>query len=205
MIYYIYTLKHPINNEVRYVGKTINIKRRYKQHLYDKRHSHKASWVKSLKAEGLKPILTIIEECDENNWIEREMYWISQYDNLTNYLAGGGADYKRTTSEETKLKISQANLGKILSEETKLKISNTAKNRICSEEHKTKLKELYTNNAKNNQRLMLLRKSNERNCIINDICYDNVVVAIIILNISKSTIRGRIINENFPNYIWKIK
>ena len=128
MIYYIYTLKHPITNEVRYVGKTINIQRRYKQHLYDKRHSHKASWIKSLKAENLKPILTVIEECTEENWIEREKYWISQYDNLTNLREGGGADFKRTTSEETKEKIRQKNLGKITSEETKnkLRLNSTA-------------------------------------------------------------------------------
>jgi group I intron endonuclease len=115
---YIYTLSHPITNEVRYVGKTINIKRRYKQHLYDKRHSHKASWVKSLKNEGLKPVLTILETC-QDNWQEREIFWISQYDNLTNLKQGGGVDYIRTTSDETKEKLRQANLGKILSDEHK--------------------------------------------------------------------------------------
>ncbi len=46
MTHYIYTLSDPNTNEVRYVGKTINIKRRYKQHLYDKRQtSHKNSWI----------------------------------------------------------------------------------------------------------------------------------------------------------------
>ena len=65
---YIYTLSHPITNEVRYVGKTINIKRRYKQHLYDKRTSHKSSWVQSLIKEKLKPTLTIIETCTPDNW-----------------------------------------------------------------------------------------------------------------------------------------
>ena len=118
---YIYTLSHPITNEVRYVGKTINLKRRYKQHLYDKRQSHKASWVRSLKSEGLKPILTVIEECDDN-WQERENYHISQYDNLTNHKIGGGVDYVRTTTEETREKLRQANLGKILSDEHKEKL-----------------------------------------------------------------------------------
>lgn len=42
---YIYKLTDPRNNEVRYIGKTTNIKRRYKQHLYDKRKSHKSSWM----------------------------------------------------------------------------------------------------------------------------------------------------------------
>ena len=125
---YIYTLSHPITNEVRYVGKTINIARRYKQHLYDKRKSHKASWVKSLKNEGLKPVMTIVETC-EGEWQEREKFWISQYDNLTNLKDGGGVDYVRTTSEETKEKLRQVNLGKVLSVEHKEKIKEKSNKR----------------------------------------------------------------------------
>ncbi|WP_300571212.1 GIY-YIG nuclease family protein [Flavobacterium sp.] len=126
---YIYTLSHPITNEVRYVGKTINIKRRYKQHLYDKRNTHKCNWVQSLRKDKLKPILTIIEEC-ESNWQDREKYWITQYDNLTNFSDGGGSDYMRVTSEETKEKIRQANLGKAKSDEHKQKIGATNKGKI---------------------------------------------------------------------------
>lgn len=130
---YIYTLSHPITNEVRYVGKTINIKRRYKQHLYDKRPSHKASWVQLLRKNNLKPILIIIEVCDITNWEEREIYWISQYDNLTNHKLGGngGSDYIRTTSDETRKKISEAHLGRTLSSEHKEKIKkNSIKRKI---------------------------------------------------------------------------
>ena len=118
---YIYTLSHPITNEVRYVGKTINLKRRYKQHLYDKRHSYKASWVKSLKKDNLKPLMKVLEIC-KNNWQEREIFWISQFDNLTNLKQGGGVDFIRTTSEETRQKLRDANLGKTLTEEHKNKI-----------------------------------------------------------------------------------
>ena len=128
---YIYTLSHPITNEVRYVGKTINIRRRYKQHLYDKRQKHKYAWIQSLKNEGLKPVLTIIEEC-ETNWQEREIYWIKQFDNLINYLEGGGSDYVRVTSEETKEKIRQANLGKVLSEDHKNKIKDSSNKKKVS-------------------------------------------------------------------------
>ena len=131
MEFYIYTLSHPETNEVRYVGKTINLKRRYKQHLYDKRTSHKASWVKSLKNNGLKPIMTVIETCDETNWVDREKFWISQFDNLTNLLDGGGAHYTRTTKEETKAKISAIHKGKIISEEQKEKIRKTIFKKPC--------------------------------------------------------------------------
>jgi len=129
---YIYTLSHPITNEVRYVGKTINIKRRYKQHLYDKRGSHKASWVKSLKNEGLKPIMNIVEICTLDNWEIQEKYWIRQFDKLTNLKSGGNDGYQRITTEETKEKIRQANLGKTLSKEHKKKISDNAIKRPIS-------------------------------------------------------------------------
>lgn len=123
---YIYSLSHPLTNEVRYIGKTINLKRRYRQHLYDKRTTHKCNWIQSLKKEGLKPVLTIIETCDEN-WQDREKYWITQYDNLTNFSDGGGTDYVRVTSDETREKISKANLGKIKSDDHKEKIKMSSK------------------------------------------------------------------------------
>jgi predicted GIY-YIG superfamily endonuclease len=37
---YIYTLSTP-SHQIRYVGKTINPKRRYKEHLYQKPKTHK--------------------------------------------------------------------------------------------------------------------------------------------------------------------
>lgn len=126
---YIYTLSHPITNEVRYVGKTINIKRRYKQHLYDKRTTHKANWIQSLRKKGLKPVLTIVEICEEN-WQEREVFWISQFDNLTNFLPGGGVDYKKVTTKETRKKISSKLIGRNLSEEHKKSIGSSLSKKV---------------------------------------------------------------------------
>ena len=172
MTHYIYTLSHPTTNEVRYVGKTINIKRRYKQHLYDKLHSYKASWVKSLRNENLKPILTIIEECCDENWEDRERYWITQFDNLTNTKQGGngGDDYKRVTTEETRDKLRQANIGKVL-----------------SEEHKEKIR---INNG-------MIRKIN-----IDNIEYISISDASRRLNIPITTIIQRLNNINKDNYFY---
>lgn len=126
---YIYTLEHPITNEVRYVGKTINIKRRYKQHLYEKRPSHKASWIKSLRKENLKPIIKIIEICTIDNWIDREIYWISVFDNLTNIRSGGGTNIVHTTKDETRKKLSEAHKGRVFNEAHKGKIKESTKNK----------------------------------------------------------------------------
>ena len=173
MIHYIYTLSDPNTNEIRYVGKTINIKRRYKQHLYDKRQtSHKHSWILSLKKVGLKPKMIIIEECNNDNWEEREIYWISKYDNLTNNKLGGngGDDYKRTITQESIEKIRQANIGKILSKEHKEKIGNSVP---C------------------------------RNILIDNINYKSIMDASRILNISKSTIFGRLNSYKYTNYVYQ--
>lgn len=88
---YIYALSDPITNEIRYIGKSNNPELRLKNHLYKchiyNRHSSK--WLLKLKLRNLKPILTILEECDINNWEERETYWISKFNNLVNHTKGG--------------------------------------------------------------------------------------------------------------------
>ena len=170
MIHYIYTLSHPVTNEVRYIGKTINIKRRYKQHLYDKRtKSYKCSWIISLRDIGLKPIMNIIEECTDENWEDRERYWIKQYDNLTNTKEGGngGNDYKRFIPEESIEKIRQANLGKVLSKDHKEKIGNSVP---C-------------------------RKVN-----IDGVEYKSMMSASRELNINRSTLFKRVKSEKYKNY-----
>ena len=91
---YIYILQDPTTEEVRYVGKSVNPKRRYNSHLWDKPkvkyYSH--YWIQSLLKKGLKPIMTVIDET-ETNWEELERYWISQFKTwgypLTNITEGG--------------------------------------------------------------------------------------------------------------------
>lgn len=117
----IYTLAHPITLEVRYVGKTsTSLNLRYNTHVDKSKHkrTHKDCWIQSLLAKGLKPVLEILEECDEDNWIEREVYWISQMKtwgfNLVNHTEGGEghSGYKKgPMSEEQKRKISESKKG----------------------------------------------------------------------------------------------
>jgi hypothetical protein len=76
--------------------------------------------------------MTIIEECDENTWQDREKFWITQFSNLTNHYDGGGVHYVPTTKEQTKAKISAIHKGKVLSEEQKEKIKKSMKKRKCS-------------------------------------------------------------------------
>ncbi len=91
---YIYALKDPTTNEIRYVGKTNNPTNRYAGHLSDKNNRlHKTRWINTLKENGLLPVIEILECASRDNWKERERYWIkkcrSEGANLTNISIGG--------------------------------------------------------------------------------------------------------------------
>lgn len=94
-IVFIYTLEHPLTNEIRYVGKTRNPKMRFHNHcnkLHNER-THKRNWINKLKGEGLKPIMNILDEVSEEEWKLWERYWIEQLKawgfNLCNHSSGG--------------------------------------------------------------------------------------------------------------------
>jgi hypothetical protein len=78
---YIYVLKCPITFKVRYVGKSDDPYRRYKEHLNIKNSAskEKKQWLKKLKKLGLKPILKIINKVPDDYWRDYENYYISFY------------------------------------------------------------------------------------------------------------------------------
>lgn len=90
---YIYKLIDPLTNEVRYIGKTGNLKNRYTSHLSNakKLKSRLANWIKFLAKQNIEPIIEIVEVCNENNWEEREIHWITVFktDKLCNVHSGG--------------------------------------------------------------------------------------------------------------------
>lgn len=94
-VYKIYVLKCPLEDKIRYVGVTVNLlSARLSQHLHDARKNrgnYKVHWLKTLINKNIKPTIELIETCDENNWQEREKWWINYYksENLTNTREGG--------------------------------------------------------------------------------------------------------------------
>jgi hypothetical protein len=145
---YIYSLCDPDTEEVRYIGKTNNIKRRYNEHLkYVDRdlNNHKNNWIKKILSQNKLPLIKIIEETDINIWEEREKFWISEYDNLTNSTLGGEDG---VFTEDVRKKMSLRNKGennpmwgKKWTDEQKKKLSDQRKNKAKSEEWKNKLSE----------------------------------------------------------------
>jgi predicted GIY-YIG superfamily endonuclease len=84
MTEYIYALICPIENKVKYVGKTKDPKKRYNQHLkkLDAQMTPKRKWLENIFAKGLKPKIQILEKC-ENNGREREQFYVTKYKTTT--------------------------------------------------------------------------------------------------------------------------
>jgi len=115
---YIYTIKDPRDYQIKYIGKTIDINRRFKEHLQDsylKANTYKNNWIKKLLSENLQPIFEVVEECCEDIWEERERFWISYYKeigfNLTNMCDGGEGGHGAVRTEKFKLNLKKKRVG----------------------------------------------------------------------------------------------
>jgi hypothetical protein len=143
----IYKLLDPDTHEVKYIGKTIQtLKKRLSGHITKakySRSSYVSCWIYSLLEVGKKPIIELIEECD--NWIEREQYYIAMFPNLCNHSIGGeSGTLGYVMTKEHKNKISSTLKGVSRPENVKLQISNSHKGKIVSEITKQKLREFNT-------------------------------------------------------------
>jgi group I intron endonuclease len=116
---YIYYLQCPKTKEIRYIGQTTaTLKNRLKNHIYETKRNirlgkfltHKENWIKNLIQESIENKIEIIllEECEIEISNEREVFWISKFQNLTNIDIGGK---RKFLTPETKRKISFANSG----------------------------------------------------------------------------------------------
>lgn len=64
-IYTVYTLTCPLDNQIKYVGMSTNVRRRLYGHSSDNSDNmDKTKWVRKLKSLGLRPILTEIKAYD---------------------------------------------------------------------------------------------------------------------------------------------
>ncbi len=160
----IYVLRDPRNNQIRYVGKTIQkINDRLTSHIRGAKrenNSHKNRWILQIIRDGYIPIIEKIEDVNENNWQEREKYWIVKYHEdgckLVNETDGGEGLHGHKFSKDHRGKLGRALLGnkrwlgKKHTRETKQKLSDVKRGekspnygKKFSEEHKGKLSEAH--------------------------------------------------------------
>lgn len=83
-MYSVYILTDPRDGQVRYVGISCNVERRYDEHInHDNHNRTKLNWIQGLKDAGLLPQFSVIEsELPMETAIARERYWIRHYLNL---------------------------------------------------------------------------------------------------------------------------
>lgn len=159
-ISYIYALCDPRNTAIRYVGKSIKPKERYKGHLSQsslKSNSHKNNWIKELLKLGLKPELAILEcvySSEECTWEERERAWIARIRNiggpkLTNNTDSGEGVTGVVISEEARRKRAERMTGMKMPPGTGAKISASNKGRKFTAEHRKNITKGQKNRWKN--------------------------------------------------------
>lgn len=121
MTVYIYALRDPQTSYVRYVGKANNPSKRLSAHISRSKISniHSANWIRNLVENKMRPIMDILEICEDEKWEDREKFWIAYYRDiydLTNILDGGEhcATYGRLGSpwsEQQRVNYRKARLG----------------------------------------------------------------------------------------------
>lgn len=106
---FIYALKCPLTDEIKYVGQTINGINRPLDHIINKSHSNKVNaWVNGLSEMGLSPHIIILEKDLHKKEINcREIHWIHYYIKAGNKLLNvSHYDFDITTE---KLEVSHKN------------------------------------------------------------------------------------------------
>ena len=107
--YYIYKIVNTINNKV-YIGKTYDIGKRFNTHIKNAKNKLNRRLYDAINKYGIENfIIEKVEECDESNVNNREIYWINFY-NSTNKNFGynmtrggdGGNTYKNLSPEQKK-------------------------------------------------------------------------------------------------------
>ena len=159
-VMFVYALKDPRSQNIRYVGITKDVEKRLKQHLYYAKcgqRSHKASWIREVLAAGSIPQIEILDTVDHDEAAFWEIEWIRLLgalgSHLTNQTRGGDGlvdlspeakarqDSKRwgrKHSAEACEKIRKARTGSTQSEQARLKISQANRGRKDSMETRAK-------------------------------------------------------------------
>lgn len=158
-IQFIYALICPEENIIKYIGKTRDLSIRLQGHInYALRKNHlkgKHEWIRNLHSKKLKPIMIILEQCNENTWQEREEYWIEYYSKQFSLFnkTSGGEDFVFKSGHNPWNKG-----GGKFSVESRQKMSNSHKGKILESEHKDKISQSLLGKSKSTEHRLNIRK-----------------------------------------------
>jgi hypothetical protein len=153
----IYGLLEPNTHEIKYIGKTINLKERVRKHLQPSKlvkKNYKNNWLNKLIKNNERPIVVVLENCSsEENLNDAEIKWISHYldigCSLTNATIGGDGG-KMLPESITKMKMTKKEnpqtpywLNKVFSETHRNNISCGKKGYTPTIETRNKLSESH--------------------------------------------------------------
>ena len=129
---FIYCIKNPITNEVKYVGQSSVGEKRFKTHIYFAKTKNKTPVQKFINKHlknGVLPIFLILEYCNYEQLNDKEIEYIKNYKSdgikLLNLTDGGEGTKGRIASNETRIKMRLSSIGRKNSEEHILKSSVT--------------------------------------------------------------------------------
>lgn len=187
------------DSKIRYIGKSDDPKKRLRRHLQQVNDSktHKNSWIKKQLSENKEIKYLIIEEVSIDNWKEREKYWISKFDNLTNTSSGGlgGSGKKYNISYEDCKNWIFNNLDKEINSKTKW-ILNCKNLPISIPRNPT---QYFKNNGWISWGDFLGTNNIQDNLKINYLSYDDVKNWIVLQNIKTTSKNWKLLN--LPNFI----
>lgn len=130
----IYGLAHPQTGELGYIGATgMLLRARLSSHLSDKTRTKRSKWINGLISNGLRPEIFVIEECQDEEAFEKEVFWMNYFSfigcNLFNTKDLHPEFVKRSQAwRGNKMGIGNTvRLGKLHTEATKKKMSEGQK------------------------------------------------------------------------------
>lgn len=108
-MYTIYSLIDPRNHTTRYVGITVDVYQRFKQHIRcDGCNPEKDAWIQELKEKQLLVIMQSLEQVETlEEALRQEQYWIKHYSRLGVLLTNSavtGVKVKRIQQVKAKVK-----------------------------------------------------------------------------------------------------
>lgn len=202
----------------KYVGKAKNFSTRINQHLNRDRfkynHTYFYRWLNKQIAEDKEFFIDILEECNQENWKEREKYWIAHIKEnnfpLTNMTEGGDGNNNQVFSRESIIKRSNSLKGHIVTQETRNKISVSHTGKKLSKETKQKLSDVNKGKSCPEYLKDQLSKKVEQYSLEGTLVqeFKSLTLAAQFLDCRKSSLANAISRKKigkFKNYIWKYK